>query len=285
MKKILFFFILCLCSYARAQQNDTIYLIVQGDDIGSSQAANMGCIEAYQKGILTVTELMVPCPWFLQAARLLNENPGLDVGIHLVLTSEWSEYKWRPLTCCPSLTDSNGYFYPMVWQRNDMPGGTALHDAPWKYEEVEKELRAQIELALKHVPHITHLSGHMGWSSIDPELEKLRKKLAHEYGLEINPHNYPIRGLDGFGKANTLKERIKIFNENLEKLTPEIYRFVDHPALNTPEMRSIYHPGYTHVAEDRDMVTKVLTHPSVKKTIKKKKIKLIGYKDLANIKL
>jgi hypothetical protein len=29
---------------------------------------------------------------------LLNENPGLDVGVHLVLTSEWNDIKCRPLT-------------------------------------------------------------------------------------------------------------------------------------------------------------------------------------------
>ena len=80
MKKILLLTCLVLTFVVSAQKNDTIYLIIQGDDIGSSQAANTGCIESYKNGIETVTELMVPCPWFLQAARLLRENPGLDIG-------------------------------------------------------------------------------------------------------------------------------------------------------------------------------------------------------------
>ena len=46
--------------------------------------------------------------------KMLKENPGLDVGLHLVITSEWENVKWRPLTHCPSLTDENGYFYPMM---------------------------------------------------------------------------------------------------------------------------------------------------------------------------
>jgi chitin disaccharide deacetylase len=283
MKKLFAFCLLSFFLAATGQKNDTIYLIVQGDDIGSSNAANKGCIESYKNGILTVTELMVPCPWFLQAAQLLKENPKLDVGLHLALNSEWSYYKWRPLTCCPSITDSDGYFYPMVWQREDMPKGTALRDAKWDYNEIEKELRAQIELALKHVPQITHLSGHMGWGSIDPKVEELRKKLAKEYKLETNPHGYKIEHFAGFDKAKTLDERLNNFNDNLNKLTPGIYLFVDHPGMDTPEMRDINHPGYANVAEDRDMVTKVLTDPGVKKTIKKMNIKLIGYKDLANI--
>ena len=39
--------------------------------------------------------------------KMLKENPGLDVGLHLVITSEWENVKWRPLTHCPSLTDEN----------------------------------------------------------------------------------------------------------------------------------------------------------------------------------
>ncbi len=284
MKKIFIILSLIVMSnVAFGQSNDTIYLIVQGDDIGSSDAANRGCIESYRNGILTVTEVMAPCPWFLQAARLLKENPGLEVGLHLALNSEWSEYKWRPLTHCPSLVDSNGYFYPFVWQRNDMQTGTALHNAKWNYDEVEKELRAQIEFTLKHIPHITHLSGHMGWASIDPRLEELRKKLAKEYHLEINPHGYKINRFEGFGKAKILGERIKNFNENLNRLTPGIYIFVDHPGMNTPEMQNISHLGYTNVSEDRDMVTKVLTNSEIKATIEKKKIKLINYSYLTKM--
>lgn len=115
MRIVYLFLALMLFMPLQAQQGE-IRLLVRGDDIGSSQAANQACINSYRNGIMRSVELMVPCPWFLDAARLLKENPGLDVGIHLVLNSEWAAMKWRPLTCAPSLVDSNGYFYPMVWQ-------------------------------------------------------------------------------------------------------------------------------------------------------------------------
>ncbi len=57
-------------------------------------------------------EIMPVCPWFPEAVKLLNENPGLDVGIHLALTSEWENYKWGPVTHAPNLVDENGYFSP-----------------------------------------------------------------------------------------------------------------------------------------------------------------------------
>src|SRR5260370_1300612 len=42
---------------------------------------------------------------------MLAENPGVDVGIHLAITSEWDNEKWRPLSDCPSLKDPDGYLF------------------------------------------------------------------------------------------------------------------------------------------------------------------------------
>src|SRR5438105_4031927 len=105
---------------------ERVRLLVRGDDMGSTHAANLACIDSYQKGIMRSTEIMVPCPWFEHACSLLNENKALDVGVHLVLTSEWSMYKWRPLTQCPGITDESGYFLPMVWPREGYPENRTL---------------------------------------------------------------------------------------------------------------------------------------------------------------
>jgi len=268
-----------LCAQDAAQDKG-IYLIVRGDDIGSCHAANVACIQSYTEGIMTTVELMVPCPWFPEAVKLLNENPGLDVGIHVVLTSEWQNYKWRPLTSAPSLTDEDGYFYPMIWQRRDMPPRTALRDASWKIEEIEKEMRAQIELAVRKVPHISHLTCHMGCSGWHPKVKEVWTRLSRQYNLHLVPSEYGVRGTGGFGDAKTAKERIERFAEILEGLKPGTYLFVEHPGLDTPEMCAIGHRGYYGVAEDRDAVTKVFTSREVKKAIKKLGIRLISYADL-----
>ena len=47
----------------------------------------------------------MPSPWVPEAAAMLNQNPGLEVGVHLALTSEWTSIKWRPLTHAPSLVN------------------------------------------------------------------------------------------------------------------------------------------------------------------------------------
>jgi predicted glycoside hydrolase/deacetylase ChbG (UPF0249 family) len=281
----LFLSILCSAGISGLYAQDTakdkgVSLVVRGDDIGSCHAANVACIRAYKDGIVTSTEVMVPCSWFPEAVKMLNENPGLDVGIHLVLTSEWDNYKWRPLTSAPSLTDKDGYFYPTIWPRKNAPAGAALKNADWKIEEIEKELRAQIELGKQKIPQVSHLSFHMGSNSWDPKVKELCDKLAKEYGLYVMSPEAGVRGLGGFGNAKTADERIEKFVKSLEGLKPGTYLFIEHPGLDTPEMRGIGHPGYEDVAQDRDAVTAVFTSEKVKSTIKRLGIKLISYADL-----
>jgi predicted glycoside hydrolase/deacetylase ChbG (UPF0249 family) len=163
-----------------------IRLLVRADDMGAAQAVNEACIKTYKDGIVKSVEVIVPGPWFLDAVRLIKENPGVDVGIHLALTSEWERVKWRPLTQAPSLVDGNGYFRPMTRQRADFPPDTGFLDASPKIEEVERELRAQIETAQRHLgKRISHLSSHMFAARATPELQALTERLAKEYGLRM----------------------------------------------------------------------------------------------------
>ncbi len=277
-KFILFIFFVMTAFSISAQYDNTISLLVRADDIGSFHAANVGCIESYQNGIARSVELMPTCAWFPEAVKMLNENPGYDVGIHLTLTSEWSSVKWRPLTHCPGLVDDDGYFFPMVWKNPNFPPGSSISESDWEPEEIEQELRAQIELSLKHLPHISHLSSHMGFTSLDPKIGELVDKLAGEYGLEVNTEG--LQRFPGWGRDVPMEQRIDKFCENLEKLTPGKYLFVEHPAKDTEEMKTVGHKGYENVGLDREWVTRVFTSEKVKQTIQKKGIKLISYADL-----
>jgi len=277
---LILLFIVTTAIAGDGEQAGEIRLLVRGDDIGFSHAANVGCIEAYRFGIVRSVELMVPTPWFFEAVKMLNEYPDLDVGIHLALTSEWSNLRWRPLTPAKSIVDSDGYFFPMVWPNDNFPPKHSIHEADWKLKDIEKELRAQIEMAMKYVPHISHISTHMGFASLDPGIKELVDELADEYGLPANFYDDTIKRFPGWKGATTLKQRIDYFIKNLERLEPGTYLFIDHPAKDTPEMRSVSHKGYEHVAEDRDWVTKVFTSMKVIKAIRDNNIKLISYKDI-----
>lgn len=258
------------------QDDDAIRLIVRADDIGSSHAANVACIRGYREGIARSVEVMVPCPWFNEAVAMLREHPGYDVGVHLTLTSEWSSYKWGPLTQAPSLVDPNGHFYPTTSQRADFPPNTGFLQCGWKIEEVERELRAQIELAKRMIPQVSHLSSHMGTATSTPELRALVQRLAKECNLPIDtPGSKRLRWPAGSDASFELREAALI--RALKDLGPGTWILVEHPGLDTPEMRAIGHEGYWHVAQHRDAVTRALTSPKVKDIIRKRNIQLTTY--------
>src|SRR5215471_16258860 len=144
MIRIFFLGVLFFASTACGAQQIPARLIIRGDDMGYSHAGNEAMIKCYKEGIETSIEVIVPSPWFKEAVKLLNQNPGVDVGIHLAITSEWENIKWRPLTNCKSITDSAGYFFPMAYANKNYPG-RSIAENKWKIEDIEKEMRAQIE--------------------------------------------------------------------------------------------------------------------------------------------
>lgn len=275
--------VLCLVLYsspAMAQSQLPPRLIVRGDDMGASHAVNEAIMQCHREGIQSSIEVIVPSPWFPEAVRMLSEIPKADVGVHLALTSEWDNVKWRPVSDCPSLRDADGYFHPMIWPNANYPG-RALTQQEWKAADVEREFRAQIELARKHIPQLTHLSGHMGCTGISDEVKAITRKLAAEYRLDIMPEDHGVRNVSYTGPSGTFAEKIESFLRTLDTLEPgKTYMFVDHPGLDTPEMRAIHHIGYEDVAVDRQGVTDAWTSPQVKDAIRAKNIQLIGYRDL-----
>ena len=83
-------------------KNDRV-VIIHADDVGMCQANVTAFADLFESGSISSGAAMVPCPWFLQVAAYCSQNPKVDMGVHLTLTSEWNTYRWRPIsTCDPS---------------------------------------------------------------------------------------------------------------------------------------------------------------------------------------
>jgi predicted glycoside hydrolase/deacetylase ChbG (UPF0249 family) len=257
-----------------------IRLIVKGDDMGAAHGINVGTIEAYTKGVLTTTNVIVPGPWMPEAARLLAEHPDLDVGVHLALTSEWENVKWRPLTHAPSLVDANGHFFPTVGPRPGFPPGMSIKEAGPDLDEVERELRAQLDQARRLIPRITYTWEHMGFGSVSPEVRAIVKRLSAEYGL-IVPMDV---GVQSVGRVYESKDPGHVKAEKLaarlEALAPGLWLHIDHASTDDAEMQAIGHVGYEWVAADRRAVLAAWTSPRVREVIQRKGITLVSYRDL-----
>lgn len=278
MKNLIYLILLLTIESALAQSPPR--LIVRGDDMGYAHSGNIALMQTYNEGIMTSLEIIVPSPWFPEAVEMLKEVPDLDIGIHLALTSEWDNVKWRPVSEAPSLRDADGYFYPMIYPNPNYPG-RALTENDWKLVDIEREFRSQIELALKYIPHLSHLSGHMGCTGINDDVRALTKRLAVEYGIDIMPEEMGVLRARMDGPRETSEEKITSFISMLEKLEAgKTYLFVEHPGLNTPELQAIHHIGYEDVAVDRQGVTDMWTDQRVKDRIEALGIELISYKDL-----
>ncbi|MCW3088065.1 MAG: hypothetical protein JWQ78_1451, partial [Sediminibacterium sp.] len=237
-----------MCTTALDAQPKPARLIIRGDDMGYAHSGNEALIRSFTNGIERSIEVIVPSPWFPEAVKLLEQHPGVDVGIHLALSSEWENIKWRPLSGSGSLQDANGYFYPMIFPNKNYPG-QSLSENTWKIDEVEKEFRAQIEMAIKRIPRISHISSHMGCTDLAPQVSALTKRLAKEYHIDIDPKEYKVINMGYQGAHNTAAEKVNTFLSMLDKMeSGKTYLFVEHPGLDNEELRGVYHIGYEQVS-------------------------------------
>jgi predicted glycoside hydrolase/deacetylase ChbG (UPF0249 family) len=270
MKKLVFFITLLIAFQAKSQR-----LVVRMDDIGGAHSMNLAVIKCYQQGIGRSTEIMPVGPWFLEAAKLCNENPGLDVGIHITLNSEWMGYKWRPVTFCPSLCDEDGFL---------SAGGMGASQKPVDLKEAEAEMRAQIELSLKYVKNVTHLTDHMMWT-MRPGLLDIVLRLAKEYGLvyQGGRDSDAQLGLNSLGMIMVKpgEKREGAFLGALKKMEKgKTYWTIEHPALNDEEMKGIYTREGQDVGADRQDVTDTFMSPLIMEYIKDNGIEIISFGDL-----
>ena len=167
MRKLSFITLITIISFSAFAQQTKTYaerlgwpkgarvVILHADDAGMSHDSNEGVEKAITEGVATSTSVMMPCPWVPEFKQFLDKHPDTDAGLHLTLTSEWNSYRWGPLagkTVVPGLTDKQGCLWPSVEAVYFRATG----------DEVEKEIRAQLDRALSMGFTPTHMDSHMG---------------------------------------------------------------------------------------------------------------------------
>jgi hypothetical protein len=137
-------------------------LILHVDDAGMSWDSNEGARKALTEGVASSVSVMMPCPWVPDFVKFLKNNPKIDAGLHLTLTSEWDAYRWGPLSGkknVPGLVDKEGAMWASV-------ENTVAHASD---DEVEQEIVSQLARARDMGFEPTHLDSHMGTLFAKPE--------------------------------------------------------------------------------------------------------------------
>jgi hopanoid biosynthesis associated protein HpnK len=128
-------------------------LIVTGDDFGASPGVNAAIVRAHDEGILTGASLLVTGECASQAAVLARQRPQLATGLHLALCDANSA---SPPGAIPDLVTPDGRFPAL-------PGRTGIAHWIWRRrrrEQLEKEIRAQVERYLETGLPLDHVDGH-----------------------------------------------------------------------------------------------------------------------------
>jgi predicted glycoside hydrolase/deacetylase ChbG (UPF0249 family) len=142
---------------------DAKLLILHADDIGVAHSENAASFDALDKGAVNSGSIMMPTPWVTEVAEYAKQHPNADLGLHLTLNAEWNTYRWGGVASrdgTPSLHDPDG----------TLPRETGTVAKRAKLEEVERELRAQIDRAYAIGIKPTHVDSHLGELFGTPEL-------------------------------------------------------------------------------------------------------------------
>ena len=201
------------------------YLIINADDFGMCRSHNIATKELLLSGAVTSATVMAPCPFARDAVSFAVNNPELSVGVHLTTTSEWTDYKWGPLSKkAPSITDEKGCFFK----------SSAEFAERAEPREVEDELSAQIETLLSMGLRPSHLDNHMGSlygiTNGDFTLLTLAIKIAGRYGL---PFRFP-RVITANAFTNGTLD-IKIPESTVRSLLDSFAAFADSEGVHTPD--------------------------------------------------
>ena len=265
-------------------------LILTSDDLGMTHSIDSASIRGLESGAITSGSVMVPCPAFPEIAAYARTHPKADLGIHLTLTAEWKNYRWRPLLPkerVRSLFDSAGELY-----KSEV--AAAKHIKP---SEAEAELRAQIDSAIKAGLHPTHLDSHMNLLDENRGLLEVELRLSHDYrlplrisrdqtdffGLRLLPTDVVLDYHHTIDASIPADKWTAYYTHVIANLKPGVTEMNVHFAYDDDEMRLVTagHPAWGAAWRQRDV--DVLSSDEFRKLVREKGVTLIGWGAIAKL--
>jgi chitin disaccharide deacetylase len=266
-------------SVLHGQRADAPEVLFRLDDIGMNHSVNLALEQVAKTGMPFSATVLFVCPWYQEAVEILKRNPQIAVGVHLALNSEWRDYRWGPVLGMggvPSLVDSVGYF---------LPSTRAFLDSKYDLGEVERELSAQIERALRSGLKISFVDAHMGMAWATPQLREVTERVAKKYGLGISTY-FGESYFTLWGEPVAAKKSVLL--DHLAKAARDTVNLIEvHVAERTPEMEAIFDMNASAqnapdagVVAHRNAELRTMLSPELAELVRSGKIRLVTYRQL-----
>ena len=266
----------CLVTNVSAQMSSPVSLIIRTDDIGMSHSVNMAMQKLVSTGMPISVSVLFVCPWYQEAVEILKQHPNVSVGIHLALNSEWKNYRWGPVAgsaAVPSLVDENGFFFS---------SSDALHQHNPNIGEVEKELRAQIDRALRSGLKIDYVDYHMGTATRYPEFREVTERLAQEYGLGMSEYFGEAGGAPQYSAAP--ERKLDSLVAMIGRLQPGLNLVVTHVGIDDAELGALLDMNSDQplpdMSKNRQGELTALTSPRFSAALKAHHVVVVTYRDV-----
>ena len=265
--------------------SDARVLIINADDFGMYPAVNSAVLQSIENGIVSSCSIMPPCPSARRALELLKDRPYIPFGVHLTLVSDFATYRWDPVAPANkvgSLLDGNGRFLPSTDQAQFL--------AQADLDEVELELRSQIEAVLSTGLTPTHVDWHsladggrddifdLGMALAEEYRLAVRvwlergRRLARQQGLPVVDHEF----LDSF--SLDVETKASRYLQLLHELRPGLSEWAVHPGLGDLASRKI-DDGW----KVRNTDLEFLTSPEAREAVRREDIKIIDYSGIRDV--
>ena len=267
---------------------DAKLLILHADDIGVAHSENAASFDALDMGAVNSGSIMMPTPWMTEAAEYARSHPDADLGVHLTVTSEWHTYRWgglAPRDQVASLYEADGTF----------PRESATVALRAKMDEIEKELRAQIDLAYAIGIRPTHVDSHMGALYQTSELFRTYASVARSYKLpflfftELGAPTHTGALQPGDIAADAVIIRLQqgtpaewraFYVDAIRTMKPGLTVLLVHLGYDDAELRAVTMGYDVFDAKWRQMDYDVMTSPEFKQALKDNNVVLVTWRDI-----
>ena len=272
------------------KKNDKL-LIIHADDLGLSSSVNQASFDALNNKYVNSASVMIPAPNTIEVADYFNENPDIDLGLHLTFTSEWKDYKWHGISqkdSISSLINSNGNFYE---KKKDV-----IKNA--NPEHIRKELQAQIEYAISIGIKPTHLDSHEGVLFFSPEFFKIYLEVSEKNRLPVfvpkllaahfnddfpQPKNLVVVKMYMADKNISFENWAGYYDSILNNLEPGLNEMIVHLGIDNNEMKKITSNRIAFGSKWRNLDYNIVSSPEFKASLIKNNIKLVTWREIKDI--